>query len=57
MQTDSSAIRTGREGRSALEWAITVFIPISLQALIIRRAISPLLAMSTLLNIKLLLTV
>src|SRR5437763_11476251 len=48
MQTSSSAYRTCRESRSASEWTATVFSPISLQARITRRAISPRLAMRTL---------
>src|SRR3984893_14094921 len=52
MQTDSSAMRTGREDASALEWAITVRIPISRQARMMRSAISPRLAMRILWNIS-----
>src|SRR2546429_500682 len=48
MQTSSSAYRTCKESRSASEWTATVFSPISLQARITRRAISPRLAMRTL---------
>ena len=52
MQTDSSARRTGRESASAVEWAITVRIPISRQARMIRSAISPRLAIRILWNIS-----
>src|SRR5882672_12118782 len=52
MQTDSSASRTGRESASAVEWAITVRIPISRHARMIRSAISPRLAMRILWNIS-----
>src|SRR5262249_33529879 len=53
MQTSSSAYRTCSESRSASECTATVFKPISLQARMIRRAISPRLAMRTLENIGL----
>src|SRR5690349_7274747 len=52
MQTDSSASRTGRDAASAVEWAITVRIPISRQARMMRSAISPRLAMRILWNIS-----
>src|SRR6266849_6414581 len=52
MQTDSSAKRTGRESASAVEWAITVRIPISRHARMTRSAISPRLAMRILWNIS-----
>src|SRR5258705_12478692 len=52
MQTDSSASRTGRESASAVEWAMTVRIPISRHARMIRSAISPRLAMRILWNIS-----
>src|SRR5713101_5804804 len=52
MQTDSSASRTGREAASAVEWAMTVRIPISRQARMMRSAISPRLAMRILWNIS-----
>src|SRR5258707_9782242 len=52
MQTDSSASRTGREAASAVEWAMTVRIPISRHARMIRSAISPRLAMRILWNIS-----
>src|SRR4026209_929810 len=52
MQTDSSARRTGSESASAVEWAITVRIPISRHVRITRSAISPRLAMRILWNIS-----
>src|ERR1700730_117538 len=52
MQTDSSASRNGREAASAVEWAMTVRIPISRQARMMRSAISPRLAMRILWNIS-----
>src|SRR6266481_1143143 len=52
MQTDSSASRTGREEASAVEWAMTVRIPISRQARMMRSAISARLAMRILWNIS-----
>src|SRR2546428_4142376 len=48
MQTSSSAYRTCSASRSASEWTATVLSPISLHARMIRRAISPRLAMRTL---------
>src|SRR5438128_6643250 len=48
MQTSSSAYRTCSASRSASECTATVFSPISLQARMTRRAISPRLAMRTL---------
>src|SRR6266542_2032687 len=51
MHTDSFASNTPSESRSASEWAITVGIPSSLQARMMRTAISPRLATSTLRNI------
>src|SRR5262249_61467877 len=54
MQIDSSARRTGSECASAVEWAITVRIPISRQVRMTRRAISPRLAMRILWNTPLL---
>src|SRR5262249_26591820 len=53
MQIDSSASRTGSESVSAVEWAITVRIPISRHARRIRSAISPRLAMRIWWNIRL----
>src|SRR5882762_4795519 len=50
MQIDSSARRTGSECASAVEWAMTVRIPISRQVRMIRSAISPRLAMRILWN-------
>src|SRR5260221_848506 len=47
MQTSSSAYRTCSASRSASECTATVFRPISLQAEMMRRAISPRLAMRT----------
>ena len=44
MQTDSSAMRTCIASASAVEWTATDLIPISAQARITRRAISPRLA-------------
>src|SRR5262249_7433119 len=41
MQIDSSASRTGSECASAVEWAITVRMPISRQGRMDRRAVSP----------------
>src|ERR1051325_6150499 len=52
MQTDSPAMRTGREDASAVEGAITVRIPMSRQARMMRSAISPRLAMRILWNIS-----
>src|SRR2546422_5105092 len=54
MQIVSSARRTGSDCASAVEWAITVRIPISRQVRMIRSAISPRLAMRILWNIPLL---
>src|SRR5215475_13268561 len=54
MQIDSSARRTGSDSVSAVEWAITVRIPISRQVRMTRRAISPRLAMRILWNTPLL---
>lgn len=51
MQTASSAKRTCRLSASAVEKTATVLMPISRQVRMIRRAISPRLAMSILLNI------
>ena len=51
MQTDSSAICAWREVLSAVEYTATQRMLSSLHALIIRTAISPLLAISTFLNI------
>src|SRR5580658_9264777 len=51
MHTASSANRTCRLSLSAVEYTATVLIPISRQVRITRRAISPLLAISTFLNI------
>ena len=50
MQIDSSASRTGSESASAVEWAITVRMPISRHVRITRSAISPRLAMRILWN-------
>ncbi len=50
MQTDSSAARTWSASRSASEWTATVATPSSLQAAMMRRAISPRLATSTFWN-------
>src|SRR5436190_20360241 len=47
MQTSSSAYRTCSASRSASECTATVLRPISLHAEMMRRAISPRLAMST----------
>src|SRR5882724_6544009 len=54
MQIDSSARRTGSDFASAVEWAMTVRIPISRQVRMIRSAISPRLAMRILWNTDLL---
>src|SRR5947208_15351797 len=54
MQIVSWARRTGSDCASAVEWAITVRIPISRQVRMIRSAISPRLAMRILWNIPLL---
>ena len=51
MHTDSSASRTCFRSRSAMEWTATVRIPNSRQARRIRNAISPRLAMRTLVSI------
>src|SRR6201985_2479243 len=53
IQTASSAKRTCRLSRSAVEYTATVLMPISLQVRIIRRAISPRLAINIFLNIVL----
>src|SRR5215213_9019962 len=53
MHTDSSASSTPSESRSASECASTVGMPSSLQARMMRTAISPRLATSTLRNIDL----
>src|SRR5256885_11438231 len=50
MQTVSSASRTCMASASAVEWTATVLIPISWQARWTRSAISPRLAIRTLLN-------
>src|SRR5690606_16846998 len=50
MHTASSANRTWRLSLSAVEYTATVLIPISLQVRMILKAISPLLAISILLN-------
>src|SRR5262245_34204539 len=52
MQMDSSARRTGSDSLSAVEWAITVWIPISRQVRMTRRAISPRFAMRILWNTR-----
>ena len=51
MQTDSSASLTCLSSRSAMEWTATVRIPSSRQARRIRSAISPRLAMMTLVSV------
>ena len=51
MQTASSANLTCKLSLSAVEYTATVLIFISLHVLIIRKAISPLLAIRILLNI------
>src|SRR3989304_9658727 len=48
MHTFSSAMRTWRESRSASEWTATVARPASRHAAMIRRALSPRLAIRTL---------
>src|SRR3982074_2801610 len=48
---DSSASRTCIESASAVEWIATVAMPISLQARLTRRAISPRFAIRTFSNI------
>src|ERR1043165_3405879 len=53
MQTSSSANRTCRDSRSASLYTATVAMPSSRHARITRRAISPRLAISTFLNIRL----
>src|SRR5262249_20449764 len=50
MQIDSSASITPSESRSASEWAITVRMPSSLHARMMRTAISPRLAIRSLSN-------
>ena len=50
MQTLSSAMRTCMAFESAVEWIATVWMPISLQARWMRSAISPRLAIRTLLE-------
>src|SRR5512135_2096142 len=50
MHTDSSAARTWSASRSASEWTATVATPSSLQAAMMRSAISPRLATSTFWN-------
>src|SRR5258706_12959919 len=50
MQTDSSASFTWRLSLSGSEWTATVLMPISLQARMIRTAISPRLAIRIFLN-------
>src|SRR5579859_4173524 len=50
MQIDSSASITPSESRSASEWAMTVSMPISLHARMMRTAISPRLAINTFSN-------
>ena len=52
MQTLSSAMRTCIALESAVEWIATVWMPISLQARWMRSAISPRLAIRTLLNMR-----
>src|ERR1700733_2387946 len=51
MQTLSSASRTCIASASAVEWTATVAMPISLQARLMRSAISPRLAIRTFSNI------
>jgi hypothetical protein len=53
MQTASSAKRTCKLSLSAVEKTATVFIPISLQVRMIRKAISPLFAINIFLNMNL----
>src|SRR5687768_2005287 len=53
MQTFSSAKRTCSESTSTVECTATDFMPISRQARMTRRAISPRLAMRTFLNTRL----
>src|SRR5438477_6838833 len=52
MQTLSSARRTCMASASAVEWIATVAMPISLQARLMRSAISPRLAMRIFSNIR-----
>src|SRR5512139_2839470 len=54
MQTDSSAMRTCMASASAVECTATVRMPISRQARMMRKAISPRLAIRTFSNIRVL---